>query len=983
MGIVILVLGGLLLWVYYFPYDNSIALDIIAESYTHPMPVWKELAHYLELEVVLDVYRQWGTYIAGILSANELSMWIYVAGQITGWSVVMAFATRIRSRWSLIFFLAFLLFILLSDISAIFLYPGSFPVIEVTLSIVLLGITYLVQINWLKLTSLAIFGLCWSVLAAVWTYLYINYGWTAWLHTANSQYYLILLVTVALVWFASKDLVNILIVAANNHRRVHTRWSLRWMRVALLIIFFYLLYLAVVYHLALEVSPVIRPLHYFLLATFFLVFTSQNLLRPVQFVFTSHSNFSFLILGWIIIVLSFLFLHFSSGDLTFIRAFEKLVSVFTLIVTALYIFYLEFGFTRMIRERINVFYLLGRGVRIPFPAIMLAGLLAVLVYETTENWKSFRIFTQSYFLMEGDKAYLQGNYSLARNTYDMAIAWIPASPKGNYNLGVILMKDQDQFSQALIAFDKVSNFYDNPFATLNKGFILQQLGLNQEAKEILLRNPANHPVAESYIAHNLSNLYLSESEPDSSLVYLKKSLLANPENSLGYTHMAGIYDIFGREKLVKELTKASLETEHPSNVSLVNALSYDIEGVVESANQLGPQLQEKFTDLALSQNYLYYLMHENHRSQAMEHALFMADSLNLPQGNMLAGYLLMLSGSLEQGISRLDYVNLAYPIFSATGNMLLALAYWKAGAWNMAREYFERSGDLGNPEGYLNMARMDIILGRQDTAAKVLYQLRGEYDTLKDEVAKELAMLLQAYGQPIYAQTEWNINELDFNERMRISLYADSAEHYLWALENFRNMLAKDSSLVAPYLEMGRLYLRDQDTLALSTFKLGLTVDPQNPHLKLGVADAFLEHNEADSAKFYLQSIRDTLAANPSYLSTYARLLLQQGDTAQAINKLEVAHMAHPLKIEQILELLSLYIATEETVTARNLVVEALQYNDQNPNLWLYYARIMHFWERDKDRDQALDRYRKLSPSALPIQVLIDQWENQVASSGF
>jgi len=982
MGIVILGLGALLVWAYYFPYSNSISLDIIAESYTHPMPVWKELAHYLELEVVLDVYRQWGTYVAGILSACELSMWIYVAGQITGWSVVLAFATKIRSRWSLVFFLAFLLFVFLSDISSILLEPSAFPVAEVALSVLLLGMAYLVQINRLKLTSLAIFGLCWVVLAATWLYLYINHGWTAWLHTANNQYYLILLLTVALVWFASKDLVNILIVAANNHQQIQNRWKLRWIRVALLIIFFYILYLAVVYHLALEVSPVIRPIHYFLLATFFLVFTSQNLLRPVQFVFTSHSNYSFLILGWIVIVLSFLFLHFSTGDLTFIRAFEKLVSVFTLIVTALYIFYLEFGYSRMIRERINVFFLLGRGVSIPFPAIMLAGLLAVLVYETTENWKSFRIFTQSYFLMEGDKAFHQGNYRLAQNAYDLAAAWIPASPKGNYNRGVILMQDQDQLSQALMAFDQVSDFYANPYVTLNKGVILQQLGRNQEAKGILLRNITNHHQAESYIAHNLSNLYLSESEPDSSLVYLKKSLLANPENSLGYTHMAGIYDIFGREKLVKEFIKASLETKHPANVSLVNALSYDIEGVYESANQPVPPIGEQFADLALSQNYLYYLMHENLRSQAMELALFMADSLNLPQANMLAGYLLMLSDSLEQGISRLDYVNLTYPSLSATGNMLLAMVYWKAGAWSMAREYFERSGDSGNPRGYLNMARMDIMLGRQDTAANVLYQLRGEYNTLKDEVAKELAMLLQAYGQPVYAQTEWNINELNFNERMRISLYADSVEHYLWALENFRDMLARDSSLVAPYLEMGRLYLRDHDTLALSTFKLGLTIDPQNPNLILGVADAFLERNEVDSARFYLQSIQDTLTVSSSYLSTYARLLIQQGDTSQAINRLETAHDAHPLKVEQILELVSLYIATGETATARNLVVEALQYNNQNSDLWLCYARIMHLWGRAEDRDQALDRYQELLPDALSKQVIIDQWENQIASSG-
>ncbi len=299
------------------------------------------------------------------------------------------------------------------------------------------------------------------------------------------------------------------------------------------------------------------------------------------------------------------------------------------------------------------------------------------------------------------------------------------------------------------------------------------------------------------------------------------------------------------------------------------------------------------------------------------------------------------------------------------GNFLLALAYMKSDVWEMARVYFEMSGENGNTHGFFNAARMEILMNRQDSAARHLAQLRGAYPTLQKDISQELSLLLRAYGQEIYAQTEWAKDSLDINQRMRISLYADSTEGYLWALENFRDMLAKDSSNLYPYIEMGNLYKKYKDTLDLSTYKLGLRLDSQNPHLLIGIAKSFLNRNQLDSAIHYLQRIADTSQVQTEFMQTHASWYLLQKDTLSALTLLHQAYDLSPLKTDIALELVMIYLDQSKWFEAHEILLQALDYNDQNPYLWLYYARVMDEWENIEARDHAREILEELSPGGL------------------
>jgi predicted Zn-dependent protease len=238
---------------------------------------------------------------------------------------------------------------------------------------------------------------------------------------------------------------------------------------------------------------------------------------------------------------------------------------------------------------------------------------------------------------------------------------------------------------------------------------------------------------------------------------------------------------------------------------------------------------------------------------------------------------------------------------------------------------------------------MDMDLGRAEPASLRLSELRAIYPELWEPVSKELAILLAAYGQEVYAGTEWNLAELSPAEQLRIGIYADSMNQYITALESFRKLLLTDSSSVLPFLEMGRIYNRYGDSLALENLRFGLQRDSSSVALRTEYARALLLQGRLDEASDWIMALP---ADRRETQQLQAARALAQGDTVRADTIWRGILAAHPLDQASVVALARVYDARSDYGAALALLNPALERNPENPYFWYHYARASQGWGR-------------------------------------
>jgi len=977
--ILIAVIMGMLLATYYNPSSHNNAIEVHTYTQAQNLPVKKIEHRYIEMDLVLPVYQQWGSFEGDVLRLPSFPRYLFVILQVLGWSMALTVATNIKSKGAFAIYLIFLLDIFLANPGELILSNATFPLIEVGFLCLILGAAFIFQIRQIRIKAGYTFVASVLILSLLWGSVVWTMGTRGWLEMVANQYYILLILSMGMIWFSSKDAINLLVIAANNRPRRLARWSVTMLRVGWGIILFTLLLMVAIQYSAMRDTAGVSPLLIGFFCMFFTVFTSQNLLRPVQYLFTSHKLYTFIILSWLLITLSFLYFMFHTGDPTFIRAIERSITIFLLSTSLVYVIYIETNYLTWLREKVNIFYLLGKGTRIPFPAVMLAGLLGFVIMESVQGWKTAKLFIQSQLLLEADLAIESGDDQQAIQIYELANKWIPYSPKGNYNRGVLLANDSESKAAAIDAFEDVSTYYDMPLALLNRVRLVVEKESASDGIALLKEEWDVQKSGVEYLSHNLASYYTQMGLPDSAIKYLKQALLHQPNQSLSHSHLGRIYAEYGKNDFAKRFLQASVETADPSSsVSYTNALYYQLSGLdIWDSDQPPFELDEpQVTHEYLSINKMAYLLHLGKDSEAQKVAAFLADTAALPLATLVAGYLQIKQDSLENGFSRIEYVNLAYPNYKAIGKYMLGLAYFESGIYEMAGPAFGEAAKAGMLEGYIQAARMYGFLGKRDSAVALLTTLWSREDELGQAAQKEYALLLESAGQSVYAQVEWDMSQLSVNDRMRISLYADSTREYLWTLENFRYLLAQDSLSTAPYLEMGNIYLKYRDTLARSTYKQGWQQNQSNPLFALGLAQSFVYEGNWDSVAYYLaaSALKDTASLPASYWITQAQLAFSKQDSITARTWLEVGRDYFPLHVGLITRLANVYMAKNDFVKAGQLLNSSLTYNDQNPILWLSLARLSREMEMNDSYQYALDRARQLISDAEKEEKLINRW---------
>ncbi|MEM6804941.1 MAG: hypothetical protein AAF696_26320, partial [Bacteroidota bacterium] len=444
---------------------------------------------------------------------------------------------------------------------------------------------------------------------------------------------------------------------------------------------------------------------------------------------------------------------------------------------------------------------------------------------------------------------------------------------------------------------------------------------------------------------NLALIYLKEKEVDSAIVHLKKALLQDPTKASVYSNLSLLYMDQSFLKEAQEFMSAANEGKG-SQASRTNQAFLQLKYPDLYFEPLSSEIHE---DLFYRYNQiLSNLQAKPDTFQTKEiRALLEESEMQSPDILLLDGLRLFYQDSIKYAMTRMDFINSAYPAYAGEANYLLALGFYQKEVPEMALRYFSSAGEKGNQKALLHAAQMEIELGRADTADAHLSLLLASQEDLYDEVSKEKAMLLLPYVKnEVFVSKMVDLESLSFNDNILIGIYADSLNQYITALDAFRKAIELDSSSTAPYLELGKIYNAYQDTLAITNLKFGLSETGKNEDidLQLELARAYLKQGELTQSEELFQKIAPNIVFEAEKLRFSGDLALAKQDTVKAIEQYASLHGLYPLDQEAILQLCKIFRAQENYDAGNALITEALESNTENAEYWYYYAVFSKAW---------------------------------------
>lgn len=935
----------------------------IAESSSETATV-KTIEHnYREIDLNFPVYKQWVSYAAGPLIPHEIPSYLFVIFQVIAWTFVLAVSTLIRSRWAYAFYILFALFIHFSDVVRTIYPDDSFRLLEFAVIAVYLGFAYAFQMNILRWKLPMRVGIFMLISALCFGFAYHQGGFLAFHKMSVNSFPYLVFVSLGFLLFVAKEPTNLIIVAANNRKHRRNRLGI-WVILGLYIFLFILELVPALDLMDFKWLPIkdlgIRPGLLILISGIFTVFTSQNQYHSVKRLFSSNIAYSFLLLSWSIIVLSFFFLVFSQGDYMFIYAIERLSAEIFLGVAFMHIFFIYANHFELLKEKVNLYYLMPQGRKFGFTAVALFGLMMVVFAEGKDNWRSFRLFIHNFAIQHADHDLLQGKIIDATSGYELARDMSPVSVKANYNLASLLVSDPQNVNRVLEAYQKATSQTNYPYARINAANLLAVNNELTNAREVL-KGGLNRSNPNAYLSSNLASIYNSLGMADSAIIHFKQALTTDLELSSTYSNLGILYLENEKEKEAEEFFRAAVSLKNPSETALTNAFYYNLTHSNSSINNAAYQKQiEESNKLALKYNYLLSLISENKFTDANRLSRELRKDATDFNVQMVDMYLLFQQDSIVEAVSKVKYIEQGQTPTAAAANFLLGAGFYEKGVPEMARKYFHRAGELGESKGKMYHAKMNIDLGNADSAQFQLNMARVEDQRLWEDCSKELALLLYSRGQSSFAQLEWDQSLFTRNERMRLSIYADSINQFIIAEDNFIRMLQEDSSYTAPYLEMGKIYNHYKDEIAILNLETGLKVEPENIQLKLELARSHIIQGQYEQAEKLLEEIPDEASIEKGIIMAFS--LLGKNDTT-AISILEDLNKKNPLNQEIILTLCEQYRKLANFDDGNQLITKSLEYNDENPEFWYYYAVFSKGWNLSRDAGYGAAKAIELSLS--------------------
>ncbi|MEL6842466.1 MAG: tetratricopeptide repeat protein, partial [Bacteroidota bacterium] len=650
-------------------------------------------------------------------------------------------------------------------------------------------------------------------------------------------------------------------------------------------------------------------------------------------------------------------------------------SMFFALLSLGYLVYLLYNFAPLLRRRINLYYLLGEGPRIPYFIIFMFGVAGFLIAEgPTEGFQFSRMLIHNTLNQKADNLLLKGENQAAIEAYKRALPSASRGVKAHYNIASLLLANPKMAKTSRYHYRQSTQTYDFPFSRINAANLFAVKG-NLSGAINELRKARSAEATDPHLANNLGTLYLKLGQADSAIKSFQRALLADPEASSTYSNLAQVYQRFERPADAKAFYEASLSVAQPSDMALTNALQYTlVSGEDISINREQVQGSKDF--------FLHYNWALRHfESGDLIDPMLVKEMSNSgsPDAAVLDAWRMFEDDSIEYAISRLDGLATIYPDYAARGFMLLGSGFYERNVPEMSQQYFQRAGDLGLSKGKLYGAKMELDLGLKDSAFAHLSSVRVEDLDLWEASSRELAMLYLSIGQPLLAETEWPSADLDQNEWTRVGIYADSSNSYLQALEAFRVVQNLDSNSVAPYLELGRIANRHQDPFAIENLEYGLELaDSNNLDLKLELARAYALHQRSTESQTLLNSLPSEIDSIIPRQEVEVLILLAQSDTATAVEQLTRLHEQNPLNQFAVIKLCEIFANQGAYEAANPIITRALELNTANAEFWYHYALVSRNFSLWEDAGYGAIKAIELSQSPTRREAIAAEFEREI-----
>jgi tetratricopeptide (TPR) repeat protein len=924
--------------------------------------------NYRSYPLELEAWQGTSSYFAQPILPHPTPVILFTLLQLMLWAGFLTAMSYVKSNWIFGGLLVFALHQHLTQ-TTLLLIPGPWGyALEFGVLLLLLGIPYAYTAGWLRGSLWARFMVLLVLLGTLTRLVFWQKGWQG-LHALSANSYISQVLWSGFILFMlALGPVNAIIAIATNRRQREARFSYGLTLTITIIWLLSVLFLLNEF-VGLPFLPkglgFIKPAYLLAFAAILFPFLGQNHFHYTRKALGSQFLYTLLLLVAGIFVLSHGALQGAIGDESGNFGMDRVFASLLFFVGLGQLTYTLANHRDLLIEKVNIFFLLPFAPRARFIFVWALAFAGWILVESWNDWSVTRIFLHGQQVRLADQDLFDGKLDYATNRYGYAGKQVVNSNKAHFNHGSLLLIPRDdaagyevQAKDALLALRNIPRF---PYAALTEGNLWSLSGRVLRARASLREQYTRSP--DPYIAANLSASFMGDTLPDSVIVWGKRALERNPNLSSVFSNLAMVYEKQGLGEVANDFYQASLETPQVSDAAKANAKAWTLQSAYKQTVAFHPALKRDTAEPFQKQfnSLLFALKNKSNVDMLARKAQQMADQNPSVGTYLVHSWLRFKQKKYDEAISRLDFARSQFPEQDhGRTSRLMALAYLDEGLPEMARKYFAESYQQGDILSGLAEAQMDLDLGWADSAQGKLSLLRVTHEALWSPASKELALMLMALNQPVFAGTEYDLGKLSATDWVKAGQYADSNQLYIPALENFRRAIQLDSNLAAPYLEMARIYNRYADKAAIENAEYGLSLFPENIDLRLSLVKAYLLADDLNQAKLQL----DTAASeSPEYSLMAGELALAQGDTAKARSTWEQLHQAHPLFQPAILKLASLYRSQNDTEAGNQLISQALDLNTENPELWYYYAVFYKAWSQSEDAGNGALRAISLSPS--------------------
>ncbi|MEM7035711.1 MAG: hypothetical protein AAF570_01955, partial [Bacteroidota bacterium] len=689
----------------------------------------------------------------------------------------------------------------------------------------------------------------------------------------------------------------------------------------------------------------LRPMHLIAFAAVIMVGTKQNMF-PILKNFIDNRAMSIGFAALALICMSTFFFHASIGEYLFIHMVERLGIILFLLTGIFHFFYVMYNFGVLIRARVNFYYLSMMPKRLLYFFVVIATVLVGFAFEASDQNKTRRLFSSVMYNRLADHELLLGNNLDALTWYLASTAVANGTPKGNYNLAMLALTNDDKV-RAREHFDKASQFIPFPYAALNRANMELDAGSIVNAKAALRK--IQKKTENAYVSNNLAHVFLRFDEPDSAVIELKKALKMEPERSALYSNLGRLYMENHRPDWARKFFAEGLKVEDVRAAIVTNALYYNLRyaGDLDISDDL---LNHPKVDGQRTTAFNFAL--DRYKRRDFAGASTLLDSMlavdETPDALLLDGMIRFETGNVEEAVSRMAYMDAHYQGYRRYTNHYLGVGFFQAGVPEMAAAFFNKSAAHGRTADIMNEARMEIDRGNQEYAFQRMNAARTADSTLFDEVSREIAMMQLARGEYFMASLGFDLGTLSRDEHIRTGLYAGAIGNQPAALEAFRKVITMDSSMAEPYLEMGRISFKMGDSLALENLLPGLALAPKDVNMRVEVARARNWLGKRQEAEEMLTALKADAAENWEVKLLEADMAMSVQDSGKALEIYKALYAVQPLDQRAVLGMSRILRGQRQDFEGQNLMYDVLEINPRNPDFWYEMAQFERLLNREE-----------------------------------